>query len=1159
MKLKRDVRRGGARGPAAPFHPLATLILAAALLGLCTAAFADVTVFSDGFDASFAGWTQTSHPDWYTGTPKNGTHSIQLKASEAIERVVSTAGYTGITVSFSLAANSLDNSNEIVRASWYNGTSWTTLKEIRGGGAENDGVLRSYSYLLPASANDNSSLRLRFEIISSNHGNDYGYVDDVLVTGQAIQRTLTLAGTGSGSVRVNGVLQSLPWSGQFAHGSQVTLEALPASGWEFDDWSGDAAGRANPLLIVLNTSKSITLNFTQLSYTLAIAKIGSGSVKVNGAAVTLPYSAQFLSGTAVTVEAVAQSGWEFDSWSGDASGSASPITVTMSSAKSVTATFTQLSYTLSISKVGSGSVKVNGAAVTLPYSAQFLSGTAVTVEAVAQSGWEFDSWSGDASGGASPITVTMGSAKSVTATFAHIQYTLSLSGVGSGSVTINGTAHSLPWSGSFYSGDAVTLAALPEEGWRFSGWSGGASWPTSPLAITMDSDKSIVATFDQLSYTVSLSKSGNGSVLVNGASRSLPWSGEFVYGTEVRLQAVPAEGWRFDGWSGDSTWPGSTLIINLTADKNLTATFSNASYRLSVAGTGSGELRVNGALHSLPWSGTFVHGTDVTLEAEPADGWRFDGWSGDANWPGATLVVHMTSEKSLTAAFSDASYTLSLTDSGSGTVRVNGTVRALPWSGRFLKGSEVSLEAEPAEGWQFDGWSGDANWSGDSLAVTMSSDKSIAAAFSERTSFNVLLTKDGSGSLTVNGDPVTLPWSGTFDRDAVVSIEATPDTGWQFDGWSGDSASSDGSVSLTMDRDWTLSAAFSQLHYELAVDGAGSGSIEVNGEAQSLRWSGSFLSGAQVTVKAVADRGWRFVEWSGDVSSADESVTVEMTGDKSISATFVQPDEYMLSLTGIGSGTVKVNGTEQALPWTGSFSCGSEVTLEAVPGGAEEFVSWSGDATGSDNPISVTMDYDMEITASFICAEPPFPDVPCDFWAAEAVRAVKDAGIAGGYTDGLYRPARVVDRGAMAVFIARALAGGDDQIPAPPDAPTFSDVPPTHWAYSAIEYVAANDIVQGYGDGSYQPSWQVTRGQMAVFIARSIVEPLGEQGLEGYEPPSEPTFRDVPTSYWSYRHIEYLAEHSIISGYGDGLYRPAASVSRDQMAVYVARAFGLVE
>ena len=162
-----------------------------------------------------------------------------------------------------------------------------------------------------------------------------------------------------------------------------------------------------------------------------------------------------------------------------------------------------------------------------------------------------------------------------------------------------------------------------------------------------------------------------------------------------------------------------------------------------------------------------------------------------------------------------------------------------------------------------------------------------------------------------------------------------------------------------------------------------------------------------------------------------------------------------------------------------------------------------------------------------------------------------------GYADGTYGPSTVVNRGQMAVFIARAVAGGDSQIPAPPAKADFTDVPTTYWAFKEIEYVYAQHIVVGYGKGIYAPEADVTRDQMAVFITRSIVTPLGDAGLAGYTPPSAATFPDVPTGYWSYQYVEYLHAQGVVVGYSDGTYHPQDAVTRDQMAAFVQRAFGL--
>ena len=101
-------------------------------------------------------------------------------------------------------------------------------------------------------------------------------------------------------------------------------------------------------------------------------------------------------------------------------------------------------------------------------------------------------------------------------------------------------------------------------------------------------------------------------------------------------------------------------------------------------------------------------------------------------------------------------------------------------------------------------------------------------------------------------------------------------------------------------------------------------------------------------------------------------------------------------------------------------------------------------------------------------------------------------------------------------------------------------------------------MVQGYPDGNYRPLLEVTRDQMAVYVARALVAPYGEEGLAGYVPADPHDFPDVPEDFWAYTHIEYCVENGIVQGYPDGCYHPADVVTRDQMAVYVARAFELI-
>ncbi len=66
-----------------------------------------------------------------------------------------------------------------------------------------------------------------------------------------------------------------------------------------------------------------------------------------------------------------------------------------------------------------------------------------------------------------------------------------------------------------------------------------------------------------------------------------------------------------------------------------------------------------------------------------------------------------------------------------------------------------------------------------------------------------------------------------------------------------------------------------------------------------------------------------------------------------------------------------------------------------------------------------------------------------------------------------------------------------------------------------------------------------------------------DEGVARHSPPAAGPFPDVPTDFWAYKCVEYYKSKSTVNGYSDGTYQPRIVVTRDQMAVYVARAFGL--
>jgi len=234
------------------------------------------------------------------------------------------------------------------------------------------------------------------------------------------------------------------------------------------------------------------------------------------------------------------------------------------------------------------------------------------------------------------------------------------------------------------------------------------------------------------------------------------------------------------------------------------------------------------------------------------------------------------------------------------------------------------------------------------------------------------------------------------------------------------------------------------------------------------------------------------------------------------------------------------------------------VTVWAAPGGQIIFGTWGRCEERFEciAGISVLRPEDTNTFAKFTKVgggggEGTFNDVPPTYWAFIEIEAVAAAGISGGCDADNYCPSDFVTRASMAVFLERAMRGGDFVPPAPQG--VFADVPTDYWAAAFIEQLAADGITAGCDAGNFCPDDIITRAQMAVFL-----EKAKEWPTPFVPPPATGTvFLDVPVDHWAGAWIEEVAADGITSGCGGENYCPEDLLTRDAMAVFLTRAFGL--
>jgi uncharacterized protein YjdB len=165
--------------------------------------------------------------------------------------------------------------------------------------------------------------------------------------------------------------------------------------------------------------------------------------------------------------------------------------------------------------------------------------------------------------------------------------------------------------------------------------------------------------------------------------------------------------------------------------------------------------------------------------------------------------------------------------------------------------------------------------------------------------------------------------------------------------WRVDQVTSSGTIQGKL---WAFRAKGTGTVYTLTTSVDGQGSISPSG--------GGYSAGSIVTLTAAGETGWKFDHWGGEVSGSDNPISITMDRDKTVTATFIQASTYNLTSSVTGQGTIS--------PSNGTYNEGDVVSITPNPYAGWRFDGWGGDASGTDDPLLLTMDADKNITATFV-------------------------------------------------------------------------------------------------------------------------------------------------------------------------------------------------
>ncbi|OEH92133.1 S-layer homology domain-containing protein [Bacillus solimangrovi] len=173
-----------------------------------------------------------------------------------------------------------------------------------------------------------------------------------------------------------------------------------------------------------------------------------------------------------------------------------------------------------------------------------------------------------------------------------------------------------------------------------------------------------------------------------------------------------------------------------------------------------------------------------------------------------------------------------------------------------------------------------------------------------------------------------------------------------------------------------------------------------------------------------------------------------------------------------------------------------------------------------------------------------FNDVKQGSYYESAINDLVSKGIIKGYEDGTFKPNVAITRAEIAKVLANDL-----DLDLSVNSNKFKDVSADAWYSSAVNALANANIISGYEDGTFKPTENVTRAELASMLVRAY-------NISGN---GNTPFADVKEGSWYADAVAALYNNSLTSGRTADSYAPGESVTRGEVAVFVNRMNVFVE
>ncbi len=391
------------------------------------------------------------------------------------------------------------------------------------------------------------------------------------------------------------------------------------------------------------------------------------------------------------------------------------------------------------------------------------------------------------------------------------------------------------------------------------------------------------------------------------------------------------------------------------------------------------------------WSGEYFGGINITLTAQPDEGFVFSHWevatSDGANntYTDATITFEMAGTTNAIAYFVPVGLTivLQVEPAGAGEIDANGTLySSFPSSVFYQPADNVALTAIPGANAVFDRWelqNHTASPSDTDPAISFSGEfnDTITAFFNIEYSITILSDNPDGGDVYLGGFQIALPFVDDFAAGDPINLGALANEGFLFDSWeflnntpSPDANSNE--ISFEVNAGDTIIVHWIEQPSFTINSTDTEGTISVDGTELVDDFTVFVTAGETFDLSVSENDGFTFVGWfdaDGNLVSSDPNFTYTATGADAITANFEVASYDITIILSSENGAINIDGTPVVDSLTMTVSHGQILNLEAIAPEGFDFDGWvSSFVIDPDNAASnatITVFEGGTITASF--------------------------------------------------------------------------------------------------------------------------------------------------------------------------------------------------